>query len=572
MLSSTNVSFNAVKAELGVTVGSLEELCMSDKINRWARYSALTAGGVFIPMSPTPANAPFSAIALGWTNVLPTTEIGYRLGRFGRYEHKAIVPYSLNFPEYVYNSKPNVFSIDIKTVAGTNITFPEVMKTDSRYLCVAVRLKNNPSVQMWTTAQELGATSVTLDLSSFPVGSTVECGFLYSSQKFTNASTTLGATFYAIGNTSEIVAMKEYVVKSSYEPDKTYIVSTFDSNKGMSVDTYINGVTHIDWGDGVAQAISGGVIKHTYAKAGLYNIVITHTNTAELKLADFKPKEALSVGKLLSCVELFSMCEYLDTLSPTMFKNCTSVREFSMCFGMCSSLSEIPEDIFWDCNEILDISACFAMTSITHIPPLLFKTLTKCQGFIQAFMMCPSLTSVPAGLFDTCTNAENFFWCFRECTSLDTIPDFLFSNCTKASVFNMCFAHCPIKRLPVNIFKNCVSADDMKWCFQGTKIVSIPIGVLKDCVNVTECNGMFYGSTVGMLGAGLLDTCVNLRDVSNMFYDCKNIVNTYNCTSSGLPKLWERDGTNGAVRITSYVGFATGASDAFKNSVPVDWT
>lgn len=167
--------------------------------------------------------------------------------------------------------------------------------------------------------------------------------------------------------------------------------------------------------------------------------------------------------------------------------------------------------------------------------------------FSECFLGCSSITSISSGAFDNCVNVTNFFKCFDACTSITSIPQGLFDNNVNVTDFSGCFYYCnALTSIPTGLFDKNVNATNFFKCFgECILLTSIPVGLFDKNVNVTNFSYCFSGCTV--------------------------LNQPYNCTSPELPKLWERDGTNGAVTVTDYTDFATSAHTTFRATVPSAW-
>lgn len=101
MISQSNVSISAVKAELGASTNSLASLCTSSSINKWAKSKPFRSSGTYQSFSSLRSAIESANYGLSWNG--GTTEAAftynrprggssepYRLGDFRGYDHPCI--------------------------------------------------------------------------------------------------------------------------------------------------------------------------------------------------------------------------------------------------------------------------------------------------------------------------------------------------------------------------------------------------------------------------------------------------------------------------------------------------
>lgn len=139
-----------------------------------------------------------------------------------------------------------------------------------------------------------------------------------------------------------------------------------------------------------------------------------------------------------------------------------------------------------------------------------------------------------------------FAGAFMGCENLDKVHPNAFDNLTDISVMDSIFSRATsLRTIPARLFDKCVGLESIGYGFADSGLTSIPMGIF--------------------------DMCKSLSNVSFCFSGCANLNQEYNCTSIGMPALWERDGSEHGIAVTSYTNFATGANPTFRATVPMPW-
>ncbi|MGL5690795.1 MAG: hypothetical protein ACRDD8_08240 [Bacteroidales bacterium] len=354
--------------------------------------------------------------------------------------------------------------------------------------------------------------------------------------------------------------------KPTYDTDKTYMTFTVSANQTIDISENIDGVTQVNWGDGTIDANTS----HTYALAGDYDVIITHTNTTRFFWGYSEYLKCVySIGKLNtdSFDYCFYTCRNLTTITSELFNNNKSASIFSRCFGYCDSLAAIPSGLFDNCVNATIFSVCFECCfTFTSIPSGLFDKCVNALEFEGCFGGCSGLTSIPSGLFDNCTKVTNFSGCFASCNSLTTIPSNLFTKCVNATNFSGCFSECTaLTTISSIIFPN---ATNFSGCFGDcTSLTTVSINVFANCSNAIDFSYCFSScSSLVSIPDGLFDDCPNATNFNSCFVYCSSLDQAYNCTTSGLPKLWQRN-TEGLFGMY----FAKDAHETFRATVDTTW-
>ncbi|MEG1140993.1 MAG: BspA family leucine-rich repeat surface protein, partial [Clostridia bacterium] len=101
-------------------------------------------------------------------------------------------------------------------------------------------------------------------------------------------------------------------------------------------------------------------------------------------------------------------------------------------------------------------------------------------------------------------------------------------------------------------------------------LIELGSNLFKHCINLKSLYYCFAQSEAfNKLPNGLFDNCLELIDVRGCFYGC-NITEGFNLTSPGLPKLWERDGTNG-IKIIHFECFCLNTNVEFLENIITEY-
>ena len=79
MISQSNVSISAVKAELGASTNSLASLCTSSSINKWAKSKPFRSSGTYQSFSSLRSAIESANYGLSWNG--GTTEAAFTYNR-----------------------------------------------------------------------------------------------------------------------------------------------------------------------------------------------------------------------------------------------------------------------------------------------------------------------------------------------------------------------------------------------------------------------------------------------------------------------------------------------------------
>lgn len=221
-LPNDNISVDLVRATLSEPTTSINGLCNSPNINRWAKYSPLTRNGEHIPYTCYPASLPFECQMWEYN---PITSDGSHLGDFRNYLHSAVKPVFSGFPDKLYSNINNIFAIGTSIGEGPYISLNDVYNSTNKYFGVAIRRVDDHSKMIWGTDASKGSTSVSVDLSKFSAyfGSSrrVECIMFYSSSNKPFDAPDLITDFYSIKCDLTVIDRKEYTIQT-YTPPSPY--------------------------------------------------------------------------------------------------------------------------------------------------------------------------------------------------------------------------------------------------------------------------------------------------------------------------------------------------------------
>lgn len=410
-------------------------------------------------------------------------------------------------------------------------------------------------------------------------------------------------------NLKQVAERIKFITEWTITADNEEIELPLDSSYKMMV----------EWGDGaetLVESTNPDSKKHTYEKAGTYNVKI-RTNIEGGSCQSFRFARGYSNAKtqkdkitkivqwgevdveninFSECTNLkgeipsptdksfrkvklfqylFSKCTNLEGKIPKdLFKNASNPKiDFSFAFSDCENLEgEIPGELFQDVNEeIYSVSHLFSgCKNLTGtIPSELFKN-KKIGDFTCVFQKCSKISGIGEGLFDDAGENVKVFYATFSGTAIKEIPKDLFKYNVNVTTFYRIFDACgQLEEIPDGLFSTNINATNFSNAFYNCKKIKgkirkniFPTEVVENEITFT-CTFMYCTSIEG-IEEDAFDNYPNITSFDRTFNQCNSL-------SGKVPELWNRD--NVKIYAGCFPGTLSSAVSTITNysDIPEDW-